>query len=74
MYITDVVQPEETNRWKSINTHTHAHTSSKRFSLYLNKKLKIKLHRNSNMLKYANRIRNKCRRRNKYALIYDGKE
>ena len=21
-YITDVVQPEETNRWKSINTHT----------------------------------------------------
>ena len=24
MYITDVVQPEETNRWKSINTHTHA--------------------------------------------------
>ena len=25
-YITDVVQPEETNRWKSINTHTHTHT------------------------------------------------
>ena len=24
MYITDVVQPEETNRQKSINTHTHA--------------------------------------------------
>ena len=22
-YITDVVQPEETNRWKTINTHTH---------------------------------------------------
>ena len=22
-YITDVVQPGETNRWKSINTHTH---------------------------------------------------
>ena len=22
-YVTDAVQPEETNRWKSINTHTH---------------------------------------------------
>ena len=22
-YVTDVVQPEEINRWKSINTHTH---------------------------------------------------
>ena len=27
MYITDVVQPEETSRWKNINTHnTHTHT------------------------------------------------
>ena len=25
-YITDVVQPEVTKRWKSINTHTHTHT------------------------------------------------
>ena len=25
MYVRDVVQPEETNRWKSINTHTHRH-------------------------------------------------
>ena len=25
-YVTDVVQPEETNRWKSINIHTHTHT------------------------------------------------
>ena len=26
MYVTDVVQPEESNRWRSINTHTHTHT------------------------------------------------
>ena len=25
-YVTDVVQPEETNRWKGINTHTHTRT------------------------------------------------
>ena len=26
---TDVVQPEETPRWKSINTHTHTHTHTR---------------------------------------------
>ena len=25
-YVTDYVQPEESSRWKSINTHTHTHT------------------------------------------------
>ena len=29
-YVKDVVQPEETNRWKSINTHTHTHENRKR--------------------------------------------
>ena len=28
MYVKDVVQPEETNRWKSINIHTHTHTNT----------------------------------------------
>ena len=37
-YITDVVQPEETNRWKSINTHTHTHTHNS--SILLSLKIK----------------------------------
>ena len=26
MYVTDVVQPKDSSRWKSINTYTHTHT------------------------------------------------
>ena len=37
-YITDVVQPEEANRWKSINTHTHTHTHTHANSSNNNKK------------------------------------
>ena len=28
-YVTDIVQPEETNKWKSINTHTHTHAHTR---------------------------------------------
>ena len=26
MYVTDVLQSEETSKWKRINAHTHTHT------------------------------------------------
>ena len=44
-------------------------------SLCLNEKLKIVLHRDSNMLNRRTKILNKCRHKNKYALIlYDSKD
>ena len=49
--------------------------SSKRCSLYLKEKQKIVLHRNNTMLNKRTEILNKCRHKNKYALIsYDSKD
>ena len=55
--------------------HQAYNTNSKRCSLCLNEKLKIVLHRDNNMLNRRTEILNKCRHKNKYALIsYDSKD
>ena len=61
--------------WKILGRHLAYNTSSKRCSLCLNEKLKIVLQRDNNMLNRRTEILNKCRRKNKYALIsYDSKD
>ena len=61
--------------WDILGRHQAYNTSSKRCSLCLNEKLKIALHRNNNMLNRRTEILNKCRHKNKYALIsYDSKD
>ena len=54
--------------WEILGRHQAYNTSSKRCSLCLNEKLKIVLHRD-NMLNRRTEILNKCRHKNKYALI-----
>ena len=57
-----------------LGRHQAHNTSSKRCLLFLNEKLKTALHRNINMLNKRTDILNKCRHKNKYALIsYDSK-
>ena len=61
--------------WDILGRHQAYNTSSKRCSLCLNEKLKIVLHRDNNMLNRRTEILNKCRHKNKYALIsYDSKD
>ena len=61
--------------WEILGRHLAYNTSSKRCSLCLNEKLKIVLHRDNNMLNRRTEILNKCRHKNKYALIsYDSKD
>ena len=61
--------------WEILGRHQAYNTSSKRCSLCLNEKLKIVLHRDNNMLNRRTEILNKCRHKNKYALIsYDSKD
>ena len=55
--------------WEILGRHQAYNTSSKRCSLCLNEKLKIALHGNNNMLNRRTEILNKCRHKNKYALI-----
>ena len=55
--------------WQILGTHQAYSTSSKRCALRLNQKLKIAFHRNSNMLNRRIETLNKCRHKNKYALI-----
>ena len=56
-------------KWEILGRHQAYNTSSKRCSLCLNEKLKIVLHRDNNMLNRRTEILNKCRHKNKYALI-----
>ena len=61
--------------WDTLGRHQAYNTISKRCSLCLNEKLKIALHRNDNMLNNRTEILNKCRHKNKFALIsYDSKD
>ena len=61
--------------WEILGKHQAYNTSSKRYSLCLNEKLKVVLHRGNNMLHRRTKILNKCRHKNKYALIsYDSKD
>ena len=61
--------------WEILGRHQVHNTSSKRCSLCLNEKLKIRLHWNNNMLNKRTEILNKCRPKNKYTLIsYDSKD
>ena len=58
-----------------LGRHQTYNTSSKRCSLCLNKKLKMVLHRDNNMPNRRIEILNKCRHKNKYALIsYNSKD
>ena len=67
-YSTDIT-------WDILGRHQAYNTSRKRYSLWLNEKLKIALRRNNNMLNKRTEILNKCRHKNKYALIsYDSKD
>ena len=60
--------------WEILGRHQSYNTSSKRSSLCLSEKLQIALHRNNYMLNRRTEILNKCRHKNKYALIsYDRK-
>ena len=58
--------------WEILGRHQAYNTSSKRCSLRLNKKLKIALHRNNNMLNRRTEILSTCRHKNKYSLISHG--
>ena len=58
--------------WEILGRHQAYNTSSKRCSLCLNKKLKIALHRNNNVLNRRTEILSKCRHKNKYSLISHG--
>ena len=61
--------------WEILGRHQAYSTSSKRSSLCLNEKLKIVLHRDNNLLNRRTEILNKCRHKNKHALIsYDSKD
>ena len=61
--------------WEILGRHQAYSASSKRYSLCLNEKLKIALHRNNNMLNRRTEILNKCRHKNKCSLIsYDSKD
>ena len=55
--------------WEILGRHQAYNTSSKRCSLCLNRKLKIVLHRNNNVLNRRTEILNKCRHKSKYSLI-----
>ena len=58
--------------WEVLARHHAYNTRSK---TWWNEKQKIALHRNNNMLNQQTEILNKCRHRNKYALIsYDSKD
>ena len=60
--------------WEILGRQQAYNTSSKICSLCLNEKMKIALHRSNYMLNKRTEILNKCRLRNKYALIsYDTK-
>ena len=68
-------KPNANITWEILGRHQAYYTSSKRYSLCLNEKLKIVLHRGSNMLNRRTKILNKCRHKRKYALIlYDSKD
>ena len=63
--------------WEILGRHQAYNTSrsSNRCLLCLNEKLKIALHRNNNMLNRRTKKLNKCRHKNKYALIsYNSKD
>ena len=61
--------------WQILGRQQAYNTSSKRCSLCLNEKLKIAFNRNNNILNKQTKILNKCRHKNKYALIsYDSKD
>ena len=61
--------------WEILGRHQAYNRSSKRCSLCLNEKLRIVLYRDNNMLNRRTEILNKCRHKNKYALIlYDSKD
>ena len=61
--------------WKILRRHQAYNTSTKRCSLCLNEKLKLALHRTNTMLNKQTEILNKCRHRNKYAMIsHDSKD
>ena len=47
--------------WEILSRHEAYNTSSKRYSLYLNEKLKIALHRNNNTLNRLTEILKKSR-------------
>ena len=55
--------------WEILGRHQAYNTSSKRCSLCLNEKLKIPLQRNNNKLNERTKVLNKCRHKNKYALL-----
>ena len=60
--------------WEILGRHQAYNISSKRCSPCLNENLKIALHVNNNMLNRRTEILNKCRHKDKYALIsYDSK-
>ena len=61
--------------WDILGRQLAYNTSSKRYSLCLDEKLKTALHRNNNMLNRRTEILSNCRHKNKYALIsYDSKD
>ena len=61
--------------WDILSRHQAHNKGSKRCSLCLNEKLKTTLHRNYHMLNKCTKTLNKCRHRNKNALIsYDSKD
>ena len=61
--------------WKILGRHQAYNTGSKRCSLCLNEKLKIVLHKDNKMLNRRTEILDKCRHKNKYALIsYDSQD
>ena len=60
--------------WEILGRHQAYNISSKRCLPCLNENLKIALHVNNNMLNRRTEILNKCRHKDKYALIsYDSK-
>ena len=55
--------------WQILVRHQAYNTSSKRCSLCLNEKLKKALHVNNNIINRRTEILNKCRHKDKHALI-----